>query len=73
MNAANKNTPRIHQPRRQNVTASVVGLKKQSYTLASFQKKMVKPRDIAGNAEEEARAAIFAEKLGMAGQLKQKV
>ena len=41
-----------HAPsRRWNVTTSVVGLKRVTY--AKISPKMVKPRDIAGTAEEE--------------------
>ena len=50
-NAGNKNTASMHQPRRQNVTKSMVGLK--MVTHAEIAPKMVNPRDIAGNAEEE--------------------
>ena len=43
---------KIH-PQRQNVTTSMVGLKKKTVTYAKISPEMVKPRDIAGNAEEE--------------------
>ena len=38
-------------PRRRNVTTSMVGLKTVTY--AKISPKMVNPRDIDGNAEEE--------------------
>ena len=54
MNTRNKNTPSIHHLQRQNVPTSMVDLKKkkQSHT-QKISSKMVKPRDIAGNVEEE--------------------
>ena len=45
VNASNKNTPRIHIPRR--------WLDKEMATYAKISPKMVNPREIAGNAEEE--------------------
>ena len=40
-------------PRRQNVTTSKVGLKKKRVTYAKISQKIVNPREIAGNVEEE--------------------
>ena len=48
---ATKITSSMHHPHRRNVTTSMVGLKTVTYTKIS--PKMVKPRDIAGKAEEE--------------------
>ena len=62
-----QNTPSMHHPRRRNVTTSTVGLKNshirknltlndepQRYSWKHRRKRrMVKPRDIAGNPEEE--------------------
>ena len=60
---ATKNIPSMHYPRRRNVTTSVVGLKKNNQTnktkknpghiCKQISPKMVKPRDLAGNTEEE--------------------
>ena len=49
----NSNTPSMHHPRRRNVT-SMSGLKTVTY--AKIPPKMVNPRDIVGNAEEEEEA-----------------
>ena len=44
----------ILYPRRRNVTTSMVGLKKKKTVRhAKLSPKLVNPRDIAGNAEEE--------------------
>ena len=51
MNAGNKNMTSMHHPRRQNVTTSMVGVKTVIYTKIS--PRMVNPRGVAGNAEEE--------------------
>ena len=51
MNASNKNTHGMHHPRRRNVTTSVVGLKTVTY--AKISSKMVNPRDLAWDVEEE--------------------
>ena len=47
----------LHHPRRWNVTTSMVGLKTVTYT--KNLTKMVNPRDIAGNAEEEAEDGMW--------------
>ena len=52
VNAGNKNTPSMQHPWRRNVTTSMVGLKKRSHT-QKCHPKMVNPRVIAGNTEEE--------------------
>ena len=49
--ASNKNIPSMHHPWRRNVTTSMVGLK--MVTCAKISPKMMNPRDIAGNTEEE--------------------
>ena len=55
LNAGNKNTPNMHDPRRQNVTTSMVGFKKKiktkTITYAKISPKMVNTTDNAGNAE----------------------
>ena len=45
-------TPSMHHPRRRNMATSVVGLKKKN-SHAKISLKMMNPRDIAGNAEED--------------------
>ena len=54
MNAGNKNTPSVHHPQRGNVITSMVGLMKQKRShVQKISPKIVNPRDITGNAEEE--------------------
>ena len=68
VNAGNKNTPSMHHPRRQTVTTSMFGLKnaqirknltkngepqRYSWERRRRRRRMVNPRDLAGNAEEE--------------------
>ena len=50
----------MHHPQRLNVTTSVTGLKMVTYTQLS--PKMVNPRDIAGNAEEEDCVYVESDK-----------
>ena len=57
VNAGNKNTSSMHHPWRQNVTTSMVGLKKKSL-MQKISPKMVNPRDLAGNTEEEVAKAF---------------
>ena len=56
VDASNKNIPSMHHPQGQNVTTSMVGLKKKTYTKIS--PRMVNPWDIAGNAEEEEETVM---------------
>ena len=50
-NEGNTNTSSMHHPHRLNVTTSRLDLKPVTY--AKISPKMVNPRDIAGNGEEE--------------------
>ena len=53
MNDGNKNIPIMHHPRRRKVTTSMVGLENGHIEYANISPKLMNPRDIAGNAEEE--------------------
>ena len=52
VNVGNKNTRSMSHPRTRNVTTSIVEIKTVTY--AKISPKMVNPRDLAENAEEEA-------------------
>ena len=62
MNAGNKNTPSMHDPWRRNVTTLMVILKTVTY--AKISPKMVNPREVAGNAEEEEVWSLCKAGLG---------
>ena len=65
VNAGNESTPSTFHPPRQNVTTSIVGLKKWSHSQKTQQNKMMNPRDKAGNAEEEEKTFLQSTELVM--------
>ena len=46
-------TPSMHHVRRWNMTTSMVGLEKNGHIRKKSHQKMVNPRDMTGNAEDE--------------------
>ena len=63
----NKNTSSMHYPRRQTVTTSIVGLKKKRVKYTKVSPKMVNPRDLAENAEEEKGRPLTGSRILTSG------
>ena len=63
VNASNRNTPGMHRPRSQNVTTSMVGLKKRSHTQTSCPEWWT-PRDIAGECRRRRSGQERVFRLG---------
>ena len=57
VNAGNKNTPSTHHPRRRNVTTLMVGFK-NSHICKNVTRKVVNPRDIAGECRRRRRRMV---------------